>query len=315
MDSPGLVDGILSKAPEPGKSIDSEVYQWFVDRADIIFIVVESTQVHLTQAMKELLEQLKGRDVRFIISKAEVISQTQCVMLIGQLLWSLSPVMPADKPPQVYALTSEFFCVQNAALNDPFFPAASPVDEYNPFLDMQEQEWLQDLAKLITGVSRVESRAAAIRRHAVRVRNHAKVVDCYLSAYYRRKPLFAFGQAAKKLATDITENPHNYNIFKGALAGITQNVSRYDLPDPDVYREFFRVNPLLDFKQLSQTCSFFSGCAIDKLDTAIAYRIPGLVEKYKKETSKSKGKEKSAAKTKPTATTTLPASAQSKRKA
>lgn len=108
VDSPGLVDGLLSKAPEPGKSIDAEVYQWFVDRADIIFIVVESSQVHLTQAMKDLLEQLKGRDVRFIISKAEVISQTQCVMLIGQLLWSLSPVMPADKPPQVYALTSEF---------------------------------------------------------------------------------------------------------------------------------------------------------------------------------------------------------------
>jgi hypothetical protein len=101
------VDGVLSKAPEPGKSIDSEVYQWFVDRADIIFIVVESSQVHLTQAMKDLLEQLKGRDVRFIISKAETISQTQCVMLIGQLLWALSPVMPADKPPQVYALTSK----------------------------------------------------------------------------------------------------------------------------------------------------------------------------------------------------------------
>lgn len=175
------------------------------------------------------------------------------------------------------------------------------MDEYNPFLDTQEQEWLTDLAKLISGVSRVESRASAIRRHAVRVRNHAKVVDCYLSAYYKRKPLFSFGQAAKKLATDISENPHNYNIFKGALAGITQNVSRYDLPDPDVYREFFRVNPLTDFMQLSQTCSFFSGCAIDKLDTAIAYRIPGLVEKYKKQTSdKSSGKK---AGSKATATT------------
>lgn len=188
------------------------------------------------------------------------------------------------------------------------------MDEYNPFLDMQEQEWLQDLAKLISGVSRVESRAAAIRRHAVRVRNHAKVVDCYLSAYYRRKPLFAFGQAAKKLATDITENPHTYNIFKGALAGITQNVSRYDLPDPDVYREFFRVNPLLEFKQLSQTCSFFTGCAIDKLDVAIAYRIPGLVEQYKKQVAGSKGKKDKAGKSKPSATTTMP-SAQSKKKA
>lgn len=151
------------------------------------------------------------------------------------------------------------------------------------------------------------------------MRNHAKVIDCYLSAYYKRKPLFTFGQAAKKLSQDITENPHNYNIFKGALASVTQNVSRYDLPDPDVYREFFRANHLLDFKQLSQTCSFFSGCAIDKLDAAIAYRIPKLVENYKKQTDKSKGKttgtKGSPNTAKSTATTSTTTAAQSKKKA
>ena len=77
------------------------------DRADIIFICIESSQVQVTQALKDLLEQLKGRDVRFIITKAESLSQTQAVMLIGQLLWSLSPLMPIDRPPQVYALTSK----------------------------------------------------------------------------------------------------------------------------------------------------------------------------------------------------------------
>lgn len=118
----------------------------------------------------------------------------------------------------------------------------------------------------------------------MRVRNHAKVIDCYIGAYNRRKPIFSFGASGKKLAKDITENPQNYNIFKGVLAGITQNVSRYDLPDPDIYREFFKVNQLLDFKQLSATCSFFTGCPIDKLDIAIAYKIPDLVSKYKKAT-------------------------------
>ena len=234
--------------------------------------------------MKDLLEQLKGRDVRFIISKSEMISQSQCVMLIGQLLWSLSPVMPSDKPPQVYALTT------------------SPVEEYSPFLDLQEEEWLSDLATLISGVSRVESRAAAIRRHAVRVRNHAKVIDCYLGAYYRTKPLFCYGKTAKKLSSDITENPQKYNIFRGALAGITQNVSRYDLPDPDVYREFFRVHPLLDFNQLSATCSFFGGCPIDKLDVAIAYRLPDLVAKFKKSTNKDKKKGSATTTTTPSKT-------------
>lgn len=184
-----------------------------------------------------------------------------------------------------------------------------PQESYNPFLDQQEEEWLLDLAKLITGVSRVESRSAAIRRHAVRVRNHAKVIDCYIGAYNRRKPIFSFGASGKKLAQDITENPHNYNIFKGILAGITQNVSRYDLPDPDIYREFFRVNHLLDFKQLSATCSFFGGCPIDKLDVAIAYKIPDLVSKYKKATKTLKKN-----KTQNTASTTTSSTAGGKKK-
>lgn len=46
--------------------------------------------------------------MRFIITKADMVSQTQCIMLIGQLLWMLSPIMPsADRPPQVHALTSK----------------------------------------------------------------------------------------------------------------------------------------------------------------------------------------------------------------
>lgn len=107
MDSPGLMDGILNKAPEHGKGVDQEVYQWFVDRSDIIFVVIDINQIHLTNSLQQVLEQLKGRDVRFIITKADTVTQTQCVMMMGQLLWSLSPVMPSDRPPKVYALTSK----------------------------------------------------------------------------------------------------------------------------------------------------------------------------------------------------------------
>lgn len=43
-----------------------------------------------------------------------------------------------------------------------------------------------------------------------------------------------------------------------------------------------RSNPLIDFKPLTSTCSYFRGCPIDKLDVAIAYDLPELVGKYKK---------------------------------
>lgn len=160
---------------------------------------------------------------------------------------------------------------------------SAQMESYEPFLDEQEQEWLKDLSDQVSGLARVESHAAEVRRHAVRVRNHAKLIDCYLATYYRHKGLFTFGASARKLASEITENLQQYRVFSGAMSsGPAQNISRYDLPDPEVYREFFRTNNLVEFKMLADTCSFFKGCPIDQLDKAIAYQLPDLVSKYKK---------------------------------
>ncbi len=48
----------------------------------------------------------------------------------------------------------------------------------------QEMSLLSDLKDAIS--RRVENRAAAARRFAVRVRNHARMVDCYLTAYHKQ---------------------------------------------------------------------------------------------------------------------------------
>lgn len=103
------------------------------------------------------------------------------------------------------------------------------------------------------------------------------MVDCYLTTYYNNKGIFS---NKKKVSGDIIENPQDYHIFEG-LATLT-NISRYDLPDPNAYREFFRLNPLYEFKKLSETCTYFRGCPINKLDIAIAYDLPELVGRNKK---------------------------------
>lgn len=103
------------------------------------------------------------------------------------------------------------------------------------------------------------------------------MVDCYLTTYYNQKTLFG---NKKQIATQIIDNPQNYHIYEG-LSTLT-NISRYDLPDPEVYRSFFRLNNLYDFKKLHETCTYFRGCPIQKLDIAIAYDLPELVGKYKK---------------------------------
>lgn len=61
-------------------------------------------------------------------------------------------------------------------------------------MDEQEVSWLRDLSDQISGINRVESRIAALRRHAIRVRNHAKLVDCYLATFYKNKGIFTFGR-------------------------------------------------------------------------------------------------------------------------
>lgn len=109
------------------------------------------------------------------------------------------------------------------------------------------------------------------------MRNHAKMVDCYLTTYYNHKTLFA---NKKHISEQIIGNPQQYHIYEG-LSTLT-NISRYDLPDPDVYRDFFHLNPLYEFQKLSETCTYFRGCPINKLDIAIAYDLPELVGKYKK---------------------------------
>lgn len=103
------------------------------------------------------------------------------------------------------------------------------------------------------------------------------MVDCYLTTFYNHKGYFGNNKA---VADQIIENPHSYHIFEGLST--LNNISRYDLPDAEVYKDFFRLNPLYNFKPLASTCTFFRGCPLDKLDTAIAYELPELIGKYKK---------------------------------
>ena len=77
----------------------------------------------------------------------------------------------------------------------------------------------------------MENRISTARRFAVRVRNHAKMVDCYLTTFLNNKGMFG---DKKKVAADIINNPSKYHIYEG-LSTLT-NISRYDLPDPDTYR-------------------------------------------------------------------------------
>ena len=77
-------------------------------------------------------------------------------------------------------------------------------------LKSQEMSLLKDIKDAID--KRVENRIATARRFAVRVRNHAKMVDCYLTTFKNNKGIFG---DKKKVAQDIIDNPSKYHIYEG----------------------------------------------------------------------------------------------------
>ncbi|GLH01154.1 Uncharacterized protein GBIM_07357, partial [Gryllus bimaculatus] len=241
----------------------NDACQWFIDRADIIFLVYDPAKLDVGPETEAILDQLKGREyqTRILLNKADQVRPEELMRVQGTLIWNISPLMASPEPPVMYSVS----------LWSRPYEAGAPTR----LLQAQERAFLRDLRTAID--RRVENKMASARRFAVRVRNHAKMVDCYLTTYYNHKGFFG---NKKAVSDDIIERPQNYHIYEG-LSTLT-NISRYDLPDPDVYRDFFRLNPLYDFPLLSSTCTYFRGCPINRLDIAIAYDLPELVGKYKK---------------------------------
>ncbi|XP_046624361.1 uncharacterized protein LOC124307073 isoform X1 [Neodiprion virginianus] len=241
----------------------NDACQWFIDRADIIFLVYDPAKLDVGPETEAILDQLKGREyqTRIILNKADQVKPEELMRVQGALIWNISPLMSSAEPPIMYS----------TSLWSLPYEAGAPTR----LLYAQERAFLRDLRSAVD--KRVEHKIASARRFAVRVRNHAKMVDCYLTTYYNHKTFFG---NKKDISDKIIENPQDYHIYEG-LSTLT-NISRYDLPDPDVYKDFFRLNALYDFQQLSTTCTYFRGCPINRLDVAIAYDLPELVGKYKK---------------------------------
>merc|ERR1719384_1273672 len=244
----------------------NEAVQWFIDHADLILLVYDYTKLDIGPETEALLDQLKGREtqVRILLNKADEITAEELLKIQGNLVWNVSPLMASVEPPTLYA---------GSFWSRPY-KAGAP----KRLLKSQEQALLKDIKDAID--KRVENRISTARRFAVRVRNHAKMVDCYLTTFLNNKGIFG---DKKKVAQDIINNPSKYHIYEG-LSTLT-NISRYDLPDPDTYRDFFNVHPLYDFQSLQSTCTFFKGCPLNKLDIAIAYELPEILTGHKRKVS------------------------------
>lgn len=232
--------------------------QWFIDRADLIFLVFDPTKLDVGLELEMLFRQMKGREsqIRLILNKADSLSTQNLMRVYGALFWSMAPLINVTEPPRVYVSS--------------FWDQDYSADTSRELFRREEVSLMEDLNQVIE--NQLENKIAFIRQHAIRVRVHALLVDRYLQAYYDKLGWFS---DPHEVFSDIVNDPDRYYIFKGVLA--KTNVSKFDLPDPELYRDFFGVTPPSNFKQLSQHCSWMGGCLMEKIERAITDDLPALL--------------------------------------
>ncbi|XP_077172291.1 sarcalumenin isoform X2 [Paroedura picta] len=255
VDTPGIIEN--RKQQERGYPFN-DVCQWFIDRADLIFVVFDPTKLDVGLELEMLFRQLKGREsqIRIILNKADSLATQELMRVYGALFWSLAPLINVTEPPRVYV--SSFWAQDYQA------------ETHRDLFLKEEISLLEDLNQVIE--NRLENKIAFIRQHAIRVRIHALLVDRYLQTYKDKMTFFSDGELVFK---DIVEDPDKFYIFKSILA--KTNVSKFDLPNREAYKDFFGINPISSFKLLAQQCSYMGGCFLEKIERAITHELPDLL--------------------------------------
>ncbi|XP_063270679.1 sarcalumenin isoform X2 [Prinia subflava] len=255
VDTPGIIEN--RKQQERGYPFN-DVCQWFIDRADLIFVVFDPTKLDVGLELEMLFRQLKGREsqIRIILNKADSLATQELMRVYGALFWSLAPLINVTEPPRVYVSS--------------FWPHDYNPETHRDLFLKEEISLLEDLNQVIE--NRMENKIAFIRQHAIRVRIHALLVDRYLQTYKDKMTFFSDGELVFR---DIVEDPDRFYIFKSILA--KTNVSKFDLPNREAYKDFFGINPITSFKLLSQQCSYMGGCFLDKIEKAITRELPDLL--------------------------------------
>lgn len=259
--------------------------QWFIDRADLIFLVFDPTKLDVGLELETLFRQMKGREsqIRIILNKADSLVPQELMRVYGALFWSLAPLINVTEPPRVYVGS--------------FRPQDYTLDAVQKLFIHEEISLLEDLKQAIE--NQLENKIAFLRRHAIRVRVHALLVDRYLQTYHEKLGWFGDPHEVMK---EIVADPDRFYIYKSVLA--KTNVSKFDLPDPEVYQDFFNVNALGEFKLLRKQCGWTGGCLLEKIESAITQGLPALLASLGKtedapKVEKPKAEEKLKAEEKP----------------
>ncbi|CAL1532456.1 unnamed protein product [Lymnaea stagnalis] len=263
VDTPGILEN--RKQQERGYPFN-EVIQWFLQRSSVIYLVFDPTKMEVGTELENIFNQLKGYDakIKILLNKADTITQQELMKVYGALFWNLAPIVKSVEPPRVYI--GSFW--SKAKIDHPM---------YRLFLE-EETALLVDLNQVVE--NQVENKVAYIRTHAYLVRLHALTVDSFMRTYENHKSLIFNND---KLWQEIVNEPDKFGVFQEVM--VNTEMSIHDTPRAETYLHFFRINTLNIFARLKSHCTFFSGCAIDKISAAITKELPQLLAYLKENVS------------------------------
>lgn len=142
----------------------NDACQWFIDRADIIFLVYDPSKLDVGPETEAILDQLKGREyqTRILLNKADQVKPEELLRVQGALIWNISPLMSSAQPPVMYTVSLWSHPFENGA----------PIR----LLQAQERAFLTDLREAID--KRIENKIASARRFAVSLFFEIFVTGC-----------------------------------------------------------------------------------------------------------------------------------------
>ncbi|XP_074649784.1 sarcalumenin-like isoform X2 [Tubulanus polymorphus] len=255
VDTPGILEN--KKQQDRGYPFN-DVLQWYIDHSDLIFVVFDPTKLDVGTELESLFKLLKGREsqIRIILNKADSLPTQELMRVYGALFWNLAPLINVTEPPRVYV----------GSFWSEGYKDTGNVD----LLKNEEISLLHDMNDMIE--NRLENRIAFLRQRAIMARLHALIVNQYMRVFDRKSSFFG---DSEELVQKIVDDPQQYKIFNSVANNA--RVSKYDLPDPEIYKDFFSTNAVNSFKPFAQLCGYFKGCLLDNVDRAIDEDLPSLL--------------------------------------
>eukprot|EP00906_Rhabdomonas_costata_P017738 RCo025710 len=261
-----LVDtpGVLESAKDVHqRSYDYvKVCKYFIDRADLIFVMMDPSKLDAGVELRALFKEFKGHEskLRMVMNKADQCVPQELMRIYGSLFWSLSTLVRTTEPPRVYV--SSFW-------NQPYNPVSGP---NHPLFDEEKADLMYDLLEVVP-LQSLDKRVAAVMRRALDVQIHAHVV----ATMKEKLPTFGKDKATKDMLKDMAK------IFEEVQ--VKYKLTAADFPTADEYARFFE-RPNVKLTELPKMSTLEKEAASKKgggehilrrLDHAIRVELPKLL--------------------------------------